>query len=239
VLLDANNNIYLAGRTDSTDFPVTPGAYVIKNPGASQVYVARLTSDCAKLDWASEVEQFQPNPGSLGQFFDLGAIGFAVDPSSGDLFVASDTADQHLATTADAAQKSFGGGTYDGFLMELDSSAANVLYATYFGGTGDDGINALALDTQGNVFMTGADLVHRFSADLQRVPDRIRRNYRPACRQSRRLLRRARHRYDWFGLSYFGRQRGLGDADDHGQQPANRRDRHAGQGRATDCCGTC
>jgi Beta-propeller repeat len=156
ILLDSSNNIYLAGRTDSSDFPATPGAYATKAPGGSQVFVARLTPDCSTLDWASVVEPFQPNPGSLGQFFDLGAIGFARDPSSGDLFVASDTADQHLLTTPDAAQKSFGGGTYDGFLMELDSTASSVLYATYFGGTGDDGINAIALDSQGNVFMTGA-----------------------------------------------------------------------------------
>jgi hypothetical protein len=156
VVLDSSNNIYLAGRTDSSDFPATLGAYVTKAPGGSQVFVARLSSDCKALDWASVVEPFQPNPGSLGQFFDLGAIGFARDPSTGDLFVGSDTADQHLATTPDAAQKSFGGGSYDGFLMELDSTASNLLYATYFGGTGDDGINSIALDAQGNVFMTGA-----------------------------------------------------------------------------------
>jgi hypothetical protein len=155
ILLDSSNNIYLAGRTDSSNFPATKGAYVTQDPGGSQVFVAQLTSDCSKLNWASVVEQFQPNPGSLGQFFDLGGIGFARD-SSGDLFVASDTPDQHLLTAPDAAQKSFGGGSYDGFLMELDPTASSVLYATYFGGTGDDGINAIALDNQGNVFMTGA-----------------------------------------------------------------------------------
>jgi hypothetical protein len=156
VSLDSSNNVYVAGRTDSSDFPATAGSYVTKDPGGSQVYLAQLTSDCSKLNWASVVEQFQPNPGNLGQFFDLGAIAFARDPSSGDLFVGSDTADQHLPTTPDAAQKSFGGGTYDGFLMEFDSTASNLLYATYFGGTGDDGINAVALDPQGNVSMTGA-----------------------------------------------------------------------------------
>jgi len=156
ILLDSSNNIYLAGRTDSADFPTTTGAYATTAPGGSQVFVAQLTPDCGTLDWASVVEPFQPNPGNLGQFFDLGGIGFARDPSSGDLFVASDTADQHLATTSDAAQKSFGGGTYDGFLMKLDPTASNLLYATYFGGTGDDGVNAIALDSQGNVFMTGA-----------------------------------------------------------------------------------
>jgi hypothetical protein len=43
----------------------------------------------------------------------------------------------------------------DVFLVKLDPTGRQVVYATYFGGSGDDRANAIALDATGNVYITG------------------------------------------------------------------------------------
>lgn len=59
-----------------------------------------------------------------------------------------------------AYQSSFKGGT-DGFLVKV-SPEGNLLFSTYFGGTGDDQIVSLALDTNDNIYISGTT----FSTDF-------------------------------------------------------------------------
>jgi hypothetical protein len=156
LIIGTDGNFYVDGGTNSTNFPTTPGVFASTNSkGLNELFVARLSSDCSSLGFGSYVEQYEPNPGIFGNFFDLGAIALAIDPA-GNLFVASDTPDQNMATTTDAVQRAFGGGNYDGFLIELTPDATAEKYATYFGGPGDDGINTVAVDGSGNVYFAGA-----------------------------------------------------------------------------------
>ncbi len=46
------------------------------------------------------------------------------------------------------------GGSSDVFVMKLDASG-NILYSTFFGGSGDDRAVAMTVDAAGNVFVTG------------------------------------------------------------------------------------
>ncbi|MEN6517880.1 MAG: PKD domain-containing protein [Methanospirillum sp.] len=89
----------------------------------------------------------------------------AVDPS-GNIWVSGITNSNVFPVTADAAQPAFGGGGYDAFLARIDA-AGPLGYATYLGGSGDDGTillldligtpynQGLALDPAGNVYMAG------------------------------------------------------------------------------------
>jgi hypothetical protein len=54
-----------------------------------------------------------------------------------------------------ANQATFGGGSTDGFVGRFDSTLGTLTRSTYFGGSGDDGINALAVDFYGYDFIAG------------------------------------------------------------------------------------
>jgi hypothetical protein len=47
------------------------------------------------------------------------------------------------------------GGKGDAFVAALDASGANLHYTTFIGGSGEDDSRSLALDTAGNVYLTG------------------------------------------------------------------------------------
>src|SRR5213078_4423236 len=56
-----------------------------------------------------------------------------------------------------AFQPTFRGGSINGdaFIAKLGNTATNLVYLTYLGGTGNDGALDLAVDTNGNAFVTG------------------------------------------------------------------------------------
>src|SRR5207247_1851640 len=61
--------------------------------------------------------------------------------------------------TLGAFQTSYGGGAGsfggDGFVAKLNSGGTGYLYLTYLGGTNDDLISSIALDSGGNTYLTG------------------------------------------------------------------------------------
>ncbi len=58
---------------------------------------------------------------------------------------------------ANALQANFGGGGDDSdmFVMKLDASGTNLVYSTYLGGTTEDAGFAIAVDADGNAYVTG------------------------------------------------------------------------------------
>ncbi len=87
------------------------------------------------------------------------AHGIAVD-SAGDAFVTGLTTSTDFPGTAGSAQPQSGTITnsdlpYDAFVTKLDPAGANVLYSTYFGGTGDDVGEGIAVDDAGDAYITG------------------------------------------------------------------------------------
>lgn len=83
------------------------------------------------------------------------ARGIGVD-SSGNVYICGSTTSGNLPVTKASYQTSMHGGlTFgDGFLAKFNASGG-LAWVTYFGGSADDMAMALALDTSGNVYLTG------------------------------------------------------------------------------------
>ena len=77
----------------------------------------------------------------------------AVD-SSGNLYVIGFT-DSTDFPTSGAAQPRPGGGGQDVFISKLDPSGTQLIYSTYLGGNGQDNGSSIAIDGEGNAYVTG------------------------------------------------------------------------------------
>jgi beta-propeller repeat-containing protein len=80
--------------------------------------------------------------------------GIAVN-SGGNAYVTGYTASPDFPTTMGAAQTSFGGGTADAFVTELDATGSAIVYSTYLGGNNADYGTGIAVDSAGNAYLTG------------------------------------------------------------------------------------
>ena len=74
--------------------------------------------------------------------------------ASGNVYVAGDTQEPGFPVTSNALQKTFGAGGQDGFVAKLDRNG-NLLWSTFLGGSGWDGVFGLTVDGTGNVVITG------------------------------------------------------------------------------------
>ena len=150
IAVDSTGNVYVAGDTLSTAFPTTSGVLQTANHGNGDAFVAKLDAGGTALGYSTYLGGTQADE----------ANGIAVD-SSGDAFVTGYTqsSDFPVLNAVDAA---FGGGTCgsgscpDAFVAEIDSTASALVYSTYLGGNANDYGQALALDTSGNAYVTGA-----------------------------------------------------------------------------------
>ncbi len=148
----ASGKIYIAGFTNSTDFP-TINAY---QPGLSYNYDA----------FVAEIDPTQSGTASLLVSTYLGgtaqdiARSIAVD-ASGNVYVAGSTQSINFPITSNAYQTNYIG-NQDVFLTELNFNTAALVYSTYFGGSSLDEAKKILIDPTGRVAMTGYTLSPNF-----------------------------------------------------------------------------
>jgi hypothetical protein len=79
--------------------------------------------------------------------------GIAVD-RWGNALVAGTTTSTDFPVV-DPVRPSHGGGTYDAFVTKLNARGDALVYATYLGGSAEDGANGVAVDQFGNAYVSG------------------------------------------------------------------------------------
>lgn len=145
VAVDSAGNAYVTGLTDSSDFPVTAGAFQRSSgsPGQEDVFVAKL-SPLGAVQYATYLG---------GSGTDI-AYGLAVD-SAGATYVTGSTSSVNFPVTGSAAQMSFQGGISDCFVAKLNASGTALSYSTYLGGENLDICKSIAVDGSGDAFVAG------------------------------------------------------------------------------------
>ena len=157
VALHQSGDTIVTGGTDSSDFPVTPGAYqtILKGgTGVTDVFVVRLDSSGTRLVYATYLG---------GTATDIGR-GVAVD-SGGVATITGQTFSSDFPATKGAFQTR-APGMGDAFVARLSADGSRLLQSTYLGGTGTDQANAVAVDKSGITTVTG----YAISRDFPTTP---------------------------------------------------------------------
>jgi hypothetical protein len=149
--IDPAGHAYIVGTTRGTDFPTTPGALQPTTDGLSdQAFIATLDRSGSALRYATYF-------GGTGN-----DEGFAVAVDRrGHAHIAGATSSSDLPTTTGAFQPTPAGGD-DGFALTLNRTGSAIEYLTYLGGTAQDWVADIALDAQGNMYLTGTTMSANF-----------------------------------------------------------------------------
>ncbi|MBI4529856.1 MAG: SBBP repeat-containing protein, partial [Deltaproteobacteria bacterium] len=151
IAVDALGNAYITGTTQSADFPTTSGAFqTTKGASIDDAFVAKLNPTGSSLIYSTYLGgSFTVSGDGRDQ-----ASGIAVD-SAGNAYVIGTTTSADFPTTDGAFQTSYSLGG-DAFVTKLNTTGTAVIYSTFLGGSGIDEGRGIALDSQGNAYLTGS-----------------------------------------------------------------------------------
>ena len=140
VTADPSGNVYLAGYTKSTS-GMASGGFQNTIGGGTDAFLAKFDLS-GNLLWATYYG---------GSGFDQ-ALSVVTDPS-GNVYMTGRTQSAN-GISSSGFQANFGGGSNDAFLVKFDSSG-NRIWATYYGGTGNEWGFNVATDASGKVYLSG------------------------------------------------------------------------------------
>jgi len=144
IAVDEAGHAYVAGRTNSANFPTTERAFSRTMTGAGDAFISKVSSNGSSLIYSTFL-------GGSGLDY---ASAIKVGPT-GHAFVTGTIGGAGNFPTAGGPLSSNPGGTADVFISVFHPLGETLSYSTYFGGSGADEGNALVLDTSGNLFVTG------------------------------------------------------------------------------------
>lgn len=146
IAVDSGGNAYITGSTYSTDgsFPVTGGLDPTHN-GGNDAFVAKVRADGTSLVYCGFIGGKAPDYG----------FGIAVD-SGGNAYVAgsTDSADGSFPVIG-GLDSTHNGGTRDAFVAKVRADGTGLVYCGFIGGTGIDGGQGVAVDSDRNAYVTG------------------------------------------------------------------------------------
>ena len=160
IALDSSGNAYVTGRTDSTNFPTTSGAFDRTFGGGVDAFVLKLNATGSGLAYSTYL-------GGSGFEHDRDNIlivrAAAIDVTdSGTAFVTGQTTSADFPTV-NAIDSSHGGGSCPGgnlvcsdvYVTKLNTSGSALVYSTFLGGNDEDAGRSIFVDASGNAYLAG------------------------------------------------------------------------------------
>lgn len=154
IALDATGAAYIAGSTESVDFPATSGEYAGGTQPAD-AFVTKLNADGTDVEYAT----------FLGGSRDDMAAAIAVD-ANGNAYVTGTTYSADFPVTRNvvgpASLDPASDGRGDAFVVKLSPTGEEAVYSTYLSGNESDAGTAIAIDARGYAFIAGQTYSNNF-----------------------------------------------------------------------------
>ena len=142
IAVDAQGNAFVAGMTSSSNFPTSAAFQLLPGGGTESAFIAKLNPAGSALLYSTYLG---------GSVMDYGTS-IAVDLAD-NAYAAGYTASPDFPVAA-PVQGALAGG-YDAFIVELDAAGNSLNFATFYGGSGLDAANGIAVDGSGNIYVAG------------------------------------------------------------------------------------
>ncbi|MBI2268822.1 MAG: hypothetical protein HYU69_00530 [Bacteroidetes bacterium] len=143
VVADIGGNIAITGCTESTNFPVTGGAFQLTKAGLWDAFVVKFNSAGNRL-WATYY-------GGTADEYMYNAIS---TDSSGNFIITGQTKSANFPVSAGAFQLALNGIKEDAYIVKFNPAGGR-LWATYYGGSDFDFGQSVTTDNIGNVIVSG------------------------------------------------------------------------------------
>lgn len=165
MVVDTFDNLIIAGRTYSNDFPTKAGSYDQSFNGGGDIVVVKLKSDGTALLGSTYIGgtgddgvNFNAQEfifGNLKHNYGDDARSEVILDKTGNVYVTACTQSTDFPTTPTAIKTSLGG-AQDGVVFKMNPNLTSLTWSTYFGGGGEDAGYVLALDTaQTHLYVAG------------------------------------------------------------------------------------
>lgn len=147
--LDSSGNLYLTGNTNTTNFPITPGAYMTTNPGANNNYEPFVS----KFD----------NSGAIVYSSYFGGNGYAqasaiaVDSNGSAYITGYDQGNDNFPITATTICNPNTQSCSGMFITKFDPVGETLVYSTYLGQNNNSSGVAIQVDASGDAYVIGSD----------------------------------------------------------------------------------
>jgi RHS repeat-associated protein len=161
IVIDSDGGLFLAGSTNSPDFPTQAALQATFGGGSEDAFVARLDPTGSSLTFSTFL-------GGSGQDR---AVGLGRD-AAGNLYTTGFTNSANFRTTAGVAQPASGGG-FDAFVVKLSAAGDTMVYSTFLGGSTTDSATDIAVHPSGEVNLAGSTA----SANFPTTPGAYQRTY--------------------------------------------------------------
>lgn len=162
MIVDSEGNLYISGKTSSSDFPTTTGSYDPTHNGAFDIFVLKLNANGTDL-LASTYIGGSGNDG-LNVDDDFSGVTTSLKYNYGDnarseilldqlenVYVAAASQSTNFPVTATAVKTTLSG-TQDGVVFKLNNNLSSLMWSTYLGGSSDDAAYVLAFNSDKSIF---------------------------------------------------------------------------------------
>jgi Beta-propeller repeat/Viral BACON domain len=137
------DGIYVTGSTNSPNFPNNNAFHANFSGGAMDAFVTKLNANGTAIVYSTYLGGTNTDSGQ----------GIAVD-AQGSAYVTGSTSSANfpLSTTV----QSLYAGNGDAFVVKVNPAGDGLTYSTYLGGSGQDKGTGIAIDANGNAYVTGS-----------------------------------------------------------------------------------